>query len=293
MKRNKTIKEDIDLLDTLKSLCTSYEELSVIKMQKIRTFVLATRQFNVKLSDVYVNVKTSYQRQVSELMKKKHITDPKKFVRTVKNGRSVAVFISANTKLHGPIVEEIFKDFKTFIATGTSDIMIIGKLGRELYEKMSTSSVKKNYLYFEIPDMDINLEDLKSIVYHLLQYEHITVFYGQYDSMLKQVAQRSNITGDIVIQESTETQPNQFLFEPTLETILDFFETQIFSALFKQTVHESQLARFASRIQAMEYALNKIDHQQGALNIRQRRDFRNMENKNQLERLAGISLWGR
>jgi len=34
----------------------------------------------------------------------------------------------------------------------------------------------KHYLYFEIPDHDVKLEDLKTIVYHLIKYEKIIVF---------------------------------------------------------------------------------------------------------------------
>lgn len=292
MSQSKELNEDIDLLTVLKTLCLSYEEISVMKMQRIRATVLNTRNFYDKLSDVYFNVKHSYKEKVSELMAKKKIKDPGKLLSYVKNDKSVCVLLSANTKLHGSIVNEVFEEFESYISNQETDLIIVGKLGRDLYKQLEPPSGGKQYLYFEIPDMDTNLEDIKQIVYHLLQYEKITVFYGQYHTMMQQVPGSSNITGDAPPEKSAKkTNRSRFLFEPSLETTLAFFETQIFSSLFKQTVHESQLARFASRIKAMEAALERIEEQQTTLYNKRKRTVKRLENRNQLERLSGMSLW--
>lgn len=290
MQRYRQIKDEIGLLSSLRILCTSYEEISVMNMQRIREMVLATRVFYIKLAKVYYHVKTSYKNELEKDKKKnkKKIEEMAK-----KNGKTVAVFISANAKLHGVIIDNVFKSFEQYIKSNEADVIIIGKLGRDLYERLIPAAQKKQYLYFEIPDMQIALEDLRTIVYHLLEYEKITVFYGQYNSMLDQVAQMTNITGDAILEKNIQTGSNEaFLFEPNLEEIADYFEKQIFSALFKQTVHESQLARFASRITAMEFALERIDGKQNNLYNERRRITRLGENKTQQERMSGISLWG-
>ncbi len=290
MQRYRQIKDEIGLLASLRILCTSYEEISVMNMQRIREMVLATRTFYTKLGKVYYHVKTSYK---AELAKDKKKNKKKLAELDKKNGKTVAVFISANAKLHGVIIDNVFQSFEQYIKSNEADVIIIGKLGRDLYERLIPDSQKKQYLYFEIPDMQVALEDLRTIVYHLLEYEKITVFYGQYNSMLDQVAQMTNITGDAILEKEAITGTNEsFLFEPTLSEIVDYFEKQIFSALFKQTVHESQLARFASRITAMEYALERIDGKQNNLYNERRRITRLGENKIQQERMSGISLWG-
>ncbi|OGK19104.1 hypothetical protein A3D80_03060 [Candidatus Roizmanbacteria bacterium RIFCSPHIGHO2_02_FULL_40_13b] len=294
MQKYRQIKDEIGLLASLKILCTSYEEISVMNMQRIRQTVLATRTFYIKLAKVYYHVKNSYKDELAEIMKKKRIKDPSQIGLTQKNGKAVCVFISANAKLHGVIIDNVFNKFEEYIKTNDTDIIIIGKLGRDLYERLIPTAKKKQYLYFEIPDMQVALDDLKTVIYHLIEYEKITVFYGQYNSMLDQAAQIVNITGDALVKEAAVTEENvAFLFEPSLEEVVDYFEKQIFSALFKQTVHESQLARFASRITAMEFALEKIDGKQNYLYNERRRTVRLVENKIQLERLSGISLWGK
>lgn len=260
-----------------------------MNMQRVREMVLSTRIFYMKLAKVYYHVKTSYKDELAKDEKKNKAAQ--EIAR--KNGKTVAVFISANAKLHGVIIDNVFQSFEKYITSNEADVIIIGKLGRELYERLIPAGRKKEYLYFEIPDMQVALEDLRTIVYHLLEYEKITVFYGQYNSMLDQVAQMTNITGDAILEKEVVTGKNEaFLFEPKLEDIVDYFEKQIFSALFKQTVHESQLARFASRITAMEFALDRIDGKENNLYNERRRITRLINNKTQQERMSGISLWG-
>jgi len=72
---------------------------------------------------------------------------------------------------------------------------------------------------------------------------------------------------------------------------MEFFESQILSMLLNQTVSEGKLARFASRIKAMEFAQNNIEKKLSILSYRERR-LRSMGmNKKQLQLFAGRSLW--
>lgn len=335
MHQPKQLQDDIVLLTSLKNLCTSYEEISVIKMRKIRNMVLETRSFYLKLADIYHTVKSSYRDRLQQMVRDHKIKDPAlylAFKRSLSDevkaplgfvdsfrekvdsvlhkkpennvavekisSKSVALLISANTKLHGPIIRQVFESYTDYIDKNDTDIIIVGRLGRELYEKRYADNPKKktNYLYFEIPDMDVRLEDLKSIIYHLIKYEKIVVFYGQYLSMMSQISQFTSITGDLPADNSTDStnklEPKvMYLYEPDLEKIVAFFETQIFSNLFEQTVHESHLARLASRITAMEQALERIEDQEKILYNSKRKTLRLIENKVQLERVAGIGLW--
>lgn len=312
MRQPKQIKEELSIVGTLKDLCLSYEEISVMKMRKIRSFVLQTREFYSNLSQVYYNVKRSYKDTIEILEKKRRFKKAvpinlsnklKKFfhkgvgkdTNEPRQKDSIVVLLSANTKLHGSIIDEIFTLFSQSVVSDDSDIMIVGKLGRDFYNSLPPPIGGRNYLYFEIPDFQFDLEDLKAIVYHLRQYKKITVFYGQYETMMKQSATHTNVTGDMPdeVDFGTQQKKDRFIFEPSLPSVLDFFESQIFSALFKQTMHESELARFASRIQAMEQALTSIEGEQKKLYTESRRIRDLVENKKQQGRIAGMSLWGK
>ena len=84
---------------------------------------------------------------------------------------------------------------------------------------------------------------------------------------------------------------DRFIFEPLLEKIFHFFETEIMANLFSQTLLENQLARHASRVNAMEEALVHIEEEAKKLNRQKVRLKHLIQNKKQLETMSGIVLW--
>ncbi len=82
-----------------------------------------------------------------------------------------------------------------------------------------------------------------------------------------------------------------YLFEPSLEKILSFFESEIFAGIIQQTVTESELARYASRITTLDIARENIDKQLRLVNLEKRFATHRMMNKKQTEALTGLSLW--
>jgi F0F1-type ATP synthase gamma subunit len=82
-----------------------------------------------------------------------------------------------------------------------------------------------------------------------------------------------------------------YLFEPSLEKIITFFEDEIFTGIIQQTVTESELARYASRITTLDIARENINNKLKAINLEKRVATHRLLNKKQSEALSGISLW--
>ena len=78
------------------------------------------------------------------------------------------------------------------------------------------------------------------------------------------------------------------MFEPSLEKILMFFETEIFASLFNHTVKESQLAKFASRVLALDQADEKMQNRLKKLQFEHTRAVHWDLNKKQLNLLPAI-----
>jgi len=282
------LKTNFELLETIRSLCVAYEQISVMKMKKIKDAVLYTRSFYDELSEVYLQMKTTYKNQVMSLAKKNKIKEPEKLLLMGKNEKSVAVLLSANNKLYGDILNKVFYKFVEETKNKDINLVIIGRLGKDMYDDLGQP---KPYAYFEIPDTDLTVNDLKPVINSIIKYSTINVFFGRYESFFSQLALNKNITGDIVIGNDREMKDNKFYyFEPNLEKILLFFETQIFSNFFKQTAYEGQLARYASRISAMEQALDVIE-KEGKMTMALKMKVHNslMERK-QNERVVQIFL---
>lgn len=293
MQHKKLIQQEIDFTKSFSLIVEAYQEIAVMKMRRVRNSVLATRDYLSRLSEVFLELKRAKEMQKKQLLEKKVKRTTKEQGTDKKLDRTVSVLLSANTTLYGDLLERIFQLFLKDIKKGETDLIIVGRVGKRLYDEQDH---KRPYLYFELPDVEITLESLKPVIFHLVKYEKIMVYYGKFESVVTQVETVSNITGDEPFITRTELQevPKaliKYLFEPDLDALLAFFEDLIASSLFRQTVHETQLARWASRIMSMEKAQVGIETQMKKLRLSSLKIQKQEQNKSQLERLAGISLW--
>jgi F0F1-type ATP synthase gamma subunit len=170
--------------------------------------------------------------------------------------------------------------------------MVIGSAGKEMYEN---SGVAKPFTYFEIPDIGVDMDHIKRLMQTFLQYEKVHVYYGKFTNVVNQNPINTSITGESIFEseiKETISRQDRFIFEPILEKIFYFFETQIIANLFSQTLLENQLARHASRVNAMEEALIHIEEESKKLMQAKSQLKHQLQNKKQLETIAGLSIWG-
>lgn len=294
MAQRKKVLDDLEALNSLKDLAESYEEVAVIRMQKIKDSVLKTRDFLASLSDVFVDLKSSYHREVQELLEKRKKGDKHILPILQKNGKGLTVYLSSNGRLYGSVTQKTFRLFMQDMkqpGIGASDVLVIGRTGKEMYEG---SGYKKPFEYFEIPDTSVDVEHIKKLMQKFLQYEKVSVYYGKFGNVVRQTPIATSISGDDIFEAETREQAkreDRFIFEPTLEKILHFFETQIMANLFSQILLENQLARHASRVNAMEEALVHIEEEAKRLHQLRNRIKHQMQNKKQLQTISGLALW--
>lgn len=289
MQNRRSLKEDIEAMVTLKVLVTEYEQISVMHMQKVRDKVLNGRFFLDGLSYVFKDVKFGYRKQLESLLKKNKKAGHAVLTTLNKNGKSVTVVLTANATLYGSIVKRVYDLFLDHVTKNETEVVIIGKIGKGLYEK---AGVPKPYTYFEIPDVSTSVGALKDLLLKLTSYQKVDVFFGKFYNVMNQMPTASNISGQQIFEvEIKEEEKYQAAFEPNVEKIFQFFEMQVFNNLFYQAVQEAELARHGSRISKMEEALGNISRGEQTLSHKYNRLKKRIENKKRLEGLAGMSLW--
>jgi ATP synthase F1 gamma subunit len=294
MAQKKIINEEIEALNTLRDLAQSYEEIAAIEMQRIRDSVLKTRGFLIDISDVFVDLKSSYVREVSDLVSRRKKGDKTILPILQKKGKTLMVYLSSNAKLYGAVTKKTFRLFMDDLKKPeykTADIAIIGLAGRELFE--GTGNLR-SFEFFDLPDKKVDLSHIKNLMQKFLQYEKVYVYYGKFGNVIKQEPMSTSITGEDIFETekvNPVTREDRFIFEPSLEEIFHFFETQIMTNLFSQTLLENQLARDVSRVNAMEEALLHIEERSKKLNRERMTLKHNLQNRKQLETMAGVVLW--
>jgi len=290
MDEKRRIINELEFLDTLKNLAVAEEEIAMIKIRLARGSVLATRDFLTSLAEVFYHVKSSYTKHILEKMEKNKEQNKPVTSTIPNNGKDILIFLSANNKLYGDIIPKIFDEFRKAYEKPNTDIAIVGKVGKQMYEE---GGFTKPYQYFEIADSEKGFTDLKPLMQYIVAYRNAIIFYGKFSNIVEQEASEVNISTEYPFPAgANETaKAYSFLFEPSIEKVMNFFETQLLFSLFKQTVHEAELARYGSRIKAMETALESVNEDISATIKAERRMKTLLANKKQLERIAGIKLW--
>ncbi len=292
MATTKLVEEQIQITDMVRSLAQAYEEVAVMQMQTVRDSVLSSRDFFKEIAKVYFEVKVSYMQEITKKTRKIAKQAVLSFSTLEKNGKEVVILIMPNERMIGNIANVVFAQFISYIKSSPeAKIVVVGITGKSALEayNMANSKNKLEYTYFAMPKK-VKVEDLQPVVDYIIKYEHVNVFHGKFINLIRQEATKTNITGEIKYNEK-EIETHHYLFEPSLDVILNFFELQIFVYLLLQAFSESELAKLGSRINAMEVSTKNAEKLKNELILQKRVIQRSISNKKQLQRIAGIALW--
>lgn len=300
MATRNSVQEELDSLGSINIVVDTYEEIAAGRIRKTRDSVLKTRNFLDQIREVFEQVKVSYHKEIEQLIKARGVKNDSKFQFLTQNGKTLYVLLSSNTGLYGDIVRRTFDLFIKDVFEGDpnnatqtkGDIVIIGRYGRSLFEEMR---LKVPYTYFDFPDNSVDLELLKPIVKLMLGYETVIVFFGEFQNVIKQapIAYDVSATPIDLLEANKNQPPTKYIFEPSLEKIFEFFEKEIFASIVEQTVRESQLGKFASRMVSLDSALDNIKKRIKSTQFLRDRTRHREQNRKQIETFASMSLWNR
>src|SRR3990172_5735351 len=236
MKEEKQIKAVLSELQLLGEVALAFSQISSTRRTRVRGEVLSSREFQFSLHGIFEEVLASYALESS---RRAGTSEGKKITFLAHNGKTVAVFLSANTGLYGDIVNRTFELFADDVRkTQDMEVAIIGKLGLSLFIEAFPG---KPYTFFELTDYGKDPEQLAIIIKHIVQYERVQIYYGKYENVVKQVPTKYDISAEVPIEGETSKDVTKYIFEPSLPAILGFFESELFTSLFDHSVFESQL----------------------------------------------------
>jgi F0F1-type ATP synthase gamma subunit len=282
----KSLKREMEEIRILGILARAYAQIASARMKNIRQSVTSSRDFLLAIDEIFREVRDSYVKKVQALAKKRKTQGGEKITFLAHNGKTVAVFLSANTGLYGDIIQQTFDLFLKEVRQGGVEATIVGRLGLALF---LDEEPKRPYTYFDLPDWQADEESMVKIIKHLVPYEEIHIYYGKFESVVRQTPEMFNISAQTPLEEGKgEGARIKYLFEPTLEEILIFFETEMFSSLFAQSVKESQLAKFASRVLSLDQAGENVNQSLQKMRLRQLKLAHRQIDRKQLNSLTSI-----
>ncbi len=285
----KEVVQQISDLNTIQGLVNIYQQVAAMRMRKIKSNVTRTREFYTELLDVYIQAQKAY---VENPARTAGGTAPQQ-----KKDR-LALVMTANTGLYGSIVKEVFDLFvkeNLNPATKTSqarDLAVAGRLGRSW---MASQEDARDYKYFDLGDGATNLAyQLKEIFSYAGQYRNILVYHGVFKSITEQVPTVTTISREAKMantSKSSALKDETYIFEPTLDQVLETFEEQFRHTFFDQSAYESALAKFGSRMVSLDSAVQNITKELTKNTFTSMKIRHRELNKKQINNLLGVSQW--
>jgi F-type H+-transporting ATPase subunit gamma len=284
----KELGANIGAVDTIQSITSVYEGIASLRMNQVKDTVEKTKMFIEGVAAVYQHAKSAYLTNLEKSAKKTDKNKTESISKLKRNGKTVYVYLSANEHLYGSLILDVYQDFIADIAKDSqADLVVIGDFGKALVQ---TAALPNKISYFKINDDKPTPAEITKVFEVLIGYQRVILHYGKMRTLLTQVPERFEITGG-VDSSQTQQEVKDYIFEPSPEAVMDFFEGEIIGALFNQKVFEHQLSRFASRMVAMDQASQNALVLIGGLKKDLSRAKKRVQNTKQLDVFAGISLW--
>jgi len=285
MSEIKRIIKETETVNNFKNLADIYGEIASIRMMKIRESVLKNRDYIFSITQIFYDTLASFLKSGSHKSKVRTALKNNRITFLSHNGKMVFVFISANTGFFGDVVMKTFNKFSNELKNEEAEITIIGKIGKKIFTE---NFPKKPYTFFELPDYGSDKNKLLAIINHLVQYDEVRVYYSAYDTVINQRPLMSNLTAGTTLIQKAEKSKEEFIFEPSVEEILMFFEKEVFGSFFDQTIRESQLSKLSGRIMAMDRAGQSIKARLKSINFEYLKIRHRHMNKKQLSLLQSL-----
>lgn len=271
------LKSSLQAVSAIKTIATTYQEISQKEMSEIREKALSNRRFIAQLGKIYTISKKEYFKEKKE---------SKEVFISQKKGK-VVIFLSANARFYGSLLWAVWGGVKDYLSQNKADLVICAEVGKYFAQGLDFGGKSA---YFDIDDENPNEEQVKAVIDYIKNYKEIIVFHGKFENILTQTPTKTVIPGEIP-KKSDQEDISSYLFEPSSEKVLEFFETELLTAFFNQTFLEHRLSRHATRVVAMHQAGENAKERQEILKMTLKRLKRKELDKKQFEITGPLQLW--
>lgn len=274
-----TRRNELEDLETIGFVASALFDVSAEKISRLRAAFEKNKAFYDDIADLYQSIKqTAFER--GEL--------PQKSVTVV---QTVTVAFTSNIRFYGAVNAEVIGAFIEHMKSGVeSDYLVIGRTGKILME--SAPDFQKRTSYYTFKEDEPTGEERRQFLKSVAPYSQVQMFYPSFLNVFSQKVVMQDITYTPHTEvASGETLAFDYIFEPELPKILDFFETKVRYLLFKRVMLESELARTAARLLSMNQAQDRSQEEIIHLRRAIRRDTENFNDLRLLESFSAISKW--
>lgn len=267
-------------LKTIRLVANALFDMSAQKIGRLRAVFEKNREFYDNIAKLYQAVKqTAFER--GELPQRPRTTAV----------RTVAVAFTSNKRFYGSVNADVMNSFLEYMRSNTdADFIVIGRTGKVLME--NNPDCEKRASYFSFLGDEPDSVEIRQFLKNVALYDQVQVFFPSFLNVFEHKVLTLDITYAPHEKPVDNTTPKfDYIFEPELSKILDFFETRVRFLLFQRAMLEAELTRTAARLFSMNQAQDRSD--ETVLHTRRaiRRKEKNLNDLRLLESFSAISKW--
>lgn len=277
-------KKQIDDLVSLKAVTEALTEISSRRVKGSRDSILRSRSYYTEIGKVYREVRLVYQSMLAKAKQGKKVMVPI----IPKNGRSIGLCLTSSIKFTRQINEALVEFFVEKTANLDMERVIVGRVGLEIINEMGFKGKYRSVIF----SAENANNEIDALVAEVSGYSEVFVYHDEYVTILSQKPVEHNIATKLETI-ATETEAHNFIFEPEIEKVLQFFENEILRGLLLQSFFESDLAQYAKQMIMVESSTDNAGELIKDSKKRLTRAKMVVNNAKQLERISGFSLWNK
>lgn len=241
-----SLQHELEDMETIQFVTSALFDVSAEKIGGLKAAFEQNQEFYTDISDLYGAVKGSALRR-NELA-----------AAPEEDRRVLYVPYTSNERFYGAINLETMSAFVRAYKKRPADVLVIGRTGQTYLRDRPTLVSKVSELVFS--EDDPSREEIRAFLTRVAAYDEVQVFYPSFVNVFTQTITNIDITHAPIPEKADDTAGEiDYIFEPELPKILQFFETRIRYLLFERAVLETQLSRTASRLFSMNRAQDRAE----------------------------------
>ena len=235
------LKEILEQTQTAEFVTTMLRDISATKLQAIRGQFEANQKYFEELH-VLMELVQSYASEANIILKDE------------KAHKRVYVAVTSNKRFYGNLNHEIIRAlYAELLHDKGASVLIVGQTGQQI---VSVNPLPQQPEYFLFQKDDPTDDELYSLIQKLNVFEEVLVIHPTFINSFQQHAKTTDIT-HVPLRKEVGKRKIDYLLEPDIPKIVEFFKTQTRLTLFMRVLLETQVAFTGARLMKMQRAREK------------------------------------
>lgn len=237
------LKEILEQTQTAEFVTTMLRDISATRLQAIRGEFEANRIYFKELHELMALVQSYASITKIQLDNKE-------------KRKRVYVAVTSNKRFYGSLNHEIIRALYADLLTNKdADSLVVGQTGQQI---SSINPLPKKSEFVAFKKDEPTEEELYKLIEKLTPYDEVLVIHPTFINSFQQHAKTTDITHlPDVERKKPAVRSIDYIFEPDIPKIIDFFKTQIRLTLFMRVLLETQVAFTGARLMKMQRAREK------------------------------------